>query len=161
MTSTAKKDITISLDEEEDPGIEHVSNEGEDTQNVDESTAAPSTLPTDETDEDNQLKRKSTRTPSVVWDHFTKVSDSKKNEKAKCNYCGSEYACGSNLLHHIRTQCKMFPGRGDKKQKTLCFNMMKGEGNSLVTHKFDPEEIREYVARMIVKDELPFSFVEN
>ncbi|XP_062106612.1 uncharacterized protein LOC133817967 isoform X3 [Humulus lupulus] len=73
MASTGHK--PKSLDEEEDPGIEHISNEGTDAQDVDKSTTPSSTtLPTtDDGIEENKLKRKS-KPSSWVWEHFTKVS---------------------------------------------------------------------------------------
>ena len=162
MDSTANVIKPISLVDEEDPNI---ANEDNIAINVDESPTPPSTMPTK--DSQGTQKRKSTRTPSIVWDHFTKLCDTKGNEKAKCNYCGTQYACGSkkngtsNLKNHIKVQCKRFPERGDRNQAKVCFDKLKGEGANLVTHKYDPETLREYVSRMIVKDELPFSFVEN
>ncbi|KAM6587793.1 hypothetical protein CsatA_010398 [Cannabis sativa] len=128
MASTGHK--PRSLDEEEDPGIEHINNEETGAQDANESTAPTSTtLPTtDDGTEENGLKRKSNLS-SWVWEHFTKVCDTKKNEKAKCNYCGAQYACGSkkngtsNLSHHIRFQCKNYEGTlaVDKKQKNTLF----------------------------------------
>lgn len=165
MASTANIIKPISLVDEEDPGIEHGHNEENVPINVDESPTPPSNMPTDDTQ--GTQKPRSTRTTSMVWNHFTKVCDTKGTEKAKCNYCGSQYACGSkkngtsNLLNQINIQCKRYPGRGDKNQTKVCFERSKGEGVNLVTHKYDPETLREYVARMIIKDELPFSFVEN
>ncbi|KAM6551122.1 hypothetical protein CsatB_000930 [Cannabis sativa] len=115
MASTGHK--PRSLDEEEDPGIEHISNEETGAQDANESTTLTSTTfpTTDDGTEENGLKRKSNLS-SWVWEPFTKVCDTKKNEKAKCNYCGAQYACGSkkngtsNLGHHIRFQCRSMRG---------------------------------------------------
>uniref|UniRef100_A0A803PEN4 BED-type domain-containing protein n=1 Tax=Cannabis sativa TaxID=3483 RepID=A0A803PEN4_CANSA len=113
-------------------------------------------------------KRKPTRPPSKVWTHFTKVIDDAKNPKARCNYCGVSYACGSkkngtsNLLTHLSIQCKKFTNRDEKRQKTLVFEAKKhGEDGGLVAKTYNAELVKENIARMLVMDELPFSFVDR
>ena len=50
-----------------------------------------------------------------------------------------------------------------KKKKTLSFQSIKEEGseNSLRLWKFEQDACRDALAQMIVKDELPFRFVER
>ena len=63
------------------------------------------------------------------------------------------------MLH----QCKKFPKNSiDPSQTTLSLQeVSKGSSNSLVGVHFDVELCRHALARMIIVDELPFSFVEN
>uniref|UniRef100_A0A803QGL1 Zinc finger BED domain-containing protein RICESLEEPER 2-like n=1 Tax=Cannabis sativa TaxID=3483 RepID=A0A803QGL1_CANSA len=72
MASTGHK--PRSLDEEEDPGIEHISNEETGAQDANESTTLTSTTfpTTDDGTEENGLKRKSNLS-SWVWEPFTKA----------------------------------------------------------------------------------------
>ncbi|KAK2652856.1 hypothetical protein Ddye_012712 [Dipteronia dyeriana] len=115
--------------------------------------------------------------PSNVWLLFTKYGD---GSRCKCNYCGKDYACSSkscgttSLWNHIESQCtkcKCAMASEDKKQKVLtmgtsnnnldCGNEIKIVKSNLVAVGFDKEACRKACNRMIIVDELPFSFVEK
>ncbi|XP_059431483.1 zinc finger BED domain-containing protein RICESLEEPER 2-like [Corylus avellana] len=116
---------------------------------------------------------------SVVWEHFTKVEGGDlKDPKSQCKYCNKLFSChtrkhGTNaMLGHLRNTCKKYPDRfdkDDKSQSKLSFEgkregqMAVGEGSvgKLVITKYNAAKIREAIAQMIIKDELPFSFVEG
>ncbi|CAJ2643835.1 unnamed protein product [Trifolium pratense] len=115
-------------------------------------------------------KKKPCRPKSWVWDHFTKVGG-----KAVCNWCkNTSYKADShrngtsNLATHLRTQCKKFPKHHDPNhdpnQTVLSLQDTNGTGssaNALVAVHFDSDLCRQALARMLIVDELPFSFVEN
>ena len=66
---------------------------------------------------------------------------------------------------HLETQCKKNPHRKmDKIQTTLGFTPSpEGSSNdgSLVSVSFCAEDIKEFLAEMLIIDELPFKFVDN
>ncbi|XP_077252408.1 zinc finger BED domain-containing protein RICESLEEPER 2-like [Tasmannia lanceolata] len=115
-------------------------------------------------------KRKSMRSRSDVWDHFTKFVNEVGEHKASCMYCEREFCCDpkrnetSSLKNHV-TACKKFPGNMNTTQTQLNYQPTKGqEGNgsgTLSIWKFDQEAIRNALARMIITDELPFKSVEK
>ncbi|XP_042944041.1 zinc finger BED domain-containing protein RICESLEEPER 2-like isoform X2 [Carya illinoinensis] len=99
-------------------------------------------------------KRKASKDPSTVWEHFTKIDGcSLSDPKAGCNYCHKTYACHpkkhgtSSMLHHVGV-CKKNPDRNRPKDQQA-------------THKFDPEDVRMAIAEMIICDEVPFKVVEG
>ncbi|CAL5193259.1 unnamed protein product [Lathyrus oleraceus] len=112
-------------------------------------------------------KQKPCRPKSWVWDHFTRDTS---GTRAKCNWCTKSYATDShkngttNLNNHLLHQCKKIPKSVlDPTQTTLSLQEG-GKGtsnNTLVGIHFDVELCRQALARMIIVDELPFSFVEN
>nr|XP_048321191.1 zinc finger BED domain-containing protein RICESLEEPER 2-like [Ziziphus jujuba var. spinosa] len=114
-------------------------------------------------------KRKPSRKPSMVWDHYEKMENSDPdNPRCKCKYCGVDYACNSKygtstLLNHLNHHCKKYPYRvQDKKQKTLTFGAQnESDGSNLLAVGFNKEACRLACAKMIILDELPFSFVEG
>ncbi|KAK8714099.1 hypothetical protein V6N13_149300 [Hibiscus sabdariffa] len=73
---------------------------------------------------------------SVVWDHFKEVEGDAYH--AECVYCSQMISCassnGTNAMKRHTSRCKKAP-----------FN----------------DEIRKALARMVIVDELPFSFVER
>ncbi|XP_050896673.1 uncharacterized protein LOC127103460 [Lathyrus oleraceus] len=112
-------------------------------------------------------KQKPCRPKSWVWDHFTRDTS---GTRAKCNWCTKSYAADShkngttNLNNHLLHQCKKIPTSVlDPTQTTL--SLQEGgkatSNNTLVGIHFDVELCRQALARMIIVDELPFSFVEN
>ncbi|CAM8886096.1 unnamed protein product [Rhodiola kirilowii] len=103
---------------------------------------------------------------SWVWEHlkkFKKPVYEMRNGKrvqtdevvrAKCNYCDKDFACNtygngtSTLKRHIENACKKYPGRvkiNDAQQKL----------------EWSEQGCREAAVKMIVMDELPFSFIEK
>ncbi|XP_019244340.1 PREDICTED: zinc finger BED domain-containing protein RICESLEEPER 1-like [Nicotiana attenuata] len=104
----------------------------------------------------------------VVWDHFTEIITSEESTKAKCDYCFIEYVFKtkdgtSTLLSHMLKRPKR-PAIVDKKQSNLGFQSAPGgsQGDvAVAAWKFDQEKCRKVLCRMVIVDELPFSFVEK
>ncbi|XP_024177937.1 zinc finger BED domain-containing protein RICESLEEPER 4-like [Rosa chinensis] len=114
---------------------------------------------------------------SWVWLHFKKIEkphfeikDGKKvqtcvKERAKCNYCGTDLACDSygngtsSLRRHILEVCKKYLGRVDLESGQQVLST--GGTKELVMQKWTQEACREAACKMIVMDELPFSFIER
>lgn len=128
---------------------------------------APSSEPSLST-EGECVKRKN---QSEVWDHFVKLKnpDGTKVAKprAKCKYCPQTYACDpktngtTSMRTHMLYQCKKCPVYiPSKRQKHLSFETL-DQGGKLVARAWDTVECRRACARMIVRDELPFSHVEG
>ncbi|BBH07577.1 hypothetical protein Prudu_019554 [Prunus dulcis] len=87
----------------------------------------------------SQKKRKPTRQPSEVWNHF------------------EQYQTG-NPSEPIRVRCKV-PGSN---QKVLSFAKdQSGSITALGAAGFNKEESRKACLRMVIIDELPFSFVDG
>ncbi|KAK1438212.1 hypothetical protein QVD17_04018 [Tagetes erecta] len=105
---------------------------------------------------------------SYVWDHFTL---DKNKEKAKCSFCkkwigvDSKKHGTSGMSSHLKSACKTSPyyKKVDKsKQSTLNFKKGLGEGTAtLVAHKFNQETCRHLLAVMCMKDNRPFSVVDD
>ncbi|XP_062007668.1 uncharacterized protein LOC133724822 [Rosa rugosa] len=114
---------------------------------------------------------------SWVWLHFKKfekpqfaIKDGKKvqtcvKERAKCNYCGTDLACDSygngtsSLRRHIQEVCKKYPGKVDLESGQQVLST--GGTKELVMVKWSQEACREAACKMIVMDELTFSFIER
>ncbi|KAL9685649.1 hypothetical protein QQ045_023100 [Rhodiola kirilowii] len=117
---------------------------------------------------------------SWVWGYFKKIKKSvyeMKNGKrvqtnevvrAKCNYCAKDFACDSygngtsTLKRHIDNVCKKYSGRvkiNDGQQKLTSTG--RSGAKELVTVKWSDQGCREAVVKMIVMDELSFSFIEK
>ena len=109
------------------------------------------------------------RKTSSAWDHFTEIPDTKH---ATCNYCGSKIGCdpkkGTGALLRHNERCKMSPENIDRKQKMIQLDEKSVVGVDGVVSSysvpslwnFDHDVCRKALARMIIIDELPFSFVE-
>ncbi|KAL6189126.1 hypothetical protein ACLB2K_040516 [Fragaria x ananassa] len=87
--------------------------------------------------------------------------------RAKCNYCPQTYLVHSksigtsSMRHHMLTVCKKCPLYSvNKRQRYLTFDFAEGGGN-LKSYSYDPDVAKLACARMIIRDELPFSFVEK
>lgn len=119
--------------------------------------------------------KRNTTLRSSVWEHFTKTG---RGNKCKCNYCGLVYSCDSirlgtsTLRTHLNLRCKKYPFGGknklDNKQAQISIHAsmsnegMEGENKTIMTNwKFDQQVVRKALAYMIIKDELPFTFVEG
>ena len=104
-----------------------------------------------------------------VWDHFTKIEGGDpQDNRTICNYCQKSHACdtkrnGTSILCHHLTSCKSYPSNlEDPNQKILSFKGRKdGECDSFLVKTFNKEACRAALTRMIIKDELPFIFVEG
>ena len=102
-----------------------------------------------------------------MWKHFSKLL---KGHRAKCHYCGKSYAAHSNsgtssLSTHLG-RCKVrkkLKAANDAKQQTLVRKKGKGkdDGTAKVIHVgFNRENCKITLVKMIIKDELPFRFLE-
>ncbi|XP_070049839.1 zinc finger BED domain-containing protein RICESLEEPER 2-like [Nicotiana tomentosiformis] len=119
-----------------------------------------------ETTESNITKKRKKR--SIVWDHFTEIITSEGSTKAKCDYCFIEYCFKtkdgtSTLLSHmfIFPKCIAIVDKKTIKFRfSICFGGSQGDV-AVVTWKFDQEECRKALCRMVIVDELPFNFVEK
>ena len=77
----------------------------------------------------------------------------------------------SGLWKHLRETCRKFPHKKelieahkgkDKSQSLLSFTKgTSSEDNKLTCWRFDQQLVREALVKMIIKDELPFRFVER
>ncbi|KAG2716730.1 hypothetical protein I3760_03G141700 [Carya illinoinensis] len=151
-----------------------------------DSSPSPANTPTPET---NPTPTPITSTPcpapkptqgkkpvSIVWQHFTKLEGGDPNNpQAKCNHCGKMYGYHyrkygtSQLKVHLEEQCKKSPilkSLVEKGQSRLDFKMADGSsgagGSTLKGYtKYNSDECRRKLARMIIMDELPFQFVES
>ncbi|KAL4281262.1 hypothetical protein GQ457_03G008280 [Hibiscus cannabinus] len=92
---------------------------------------------------------------------------------AECIYCHQKISCassnGTNAMKRHTSRCKKAPFNVDTKQTILDFESKTkcnadGTIETVSVPKlwhFDQDEIRKALARMVVVDELPFSFVER
>ncbi|KAL4578477.1 hypothetical protein LXL04_014600 [Taraxacum kok-saghyz] len=107
---------------------------------------------------------------SFVWEHFTFIEGSKS--QVKCPYCSIKMAGGtkkhgtSAMSYHLKNVCRRSPlfRKGYmKNHATLNFKPKpKGEsGGSLASHHFNQEKARKFLARMCIKDNKPFSMVDD
>ncbi|KAL4588134.1 hypothetical protein LXL04_001014 [Taraxacum kok-saghyz] len=106
---------------------------------------------------------------SITREHFPFMEGAKKT---KCKYCSSVLACSSRangtsgLLSHLKNSCKRSPiykkSPSSNNQATLNFKSNKTEdGGSLAKHSFSQERGRLALARMCIKDNKPFSVVDD
>ncbi|KAF7152365.1 hypothetical protein RHSIM_Rhsim01G0167900 [Rhododendron simsii] len=108
------------------------------------------------------------------WKHFTFITpENHPKPRAACNWCGTDYACHSklngtkSLTHHLAYQCTKYPLSKKftgSRQKLLSFQRKENNGETsanLVPVAFSADACKRALARMIIIDELPFSFVEG
>nr|XP_043630065.1 zinc finger BED domain-containing protein RICESLEEPER 1-like [Erigeron canadensis] len=107
---------------------------------------------------------------SVVWDHFTELVDHGGKKICRCNYCSEDYDYASTfgssmLMNHIKNCVSNPYGQRQSKSK-LSFPVTK-VGNiretkiSLYSWRFDQQVASKSIVEMIIRDKLPFKFVEN
>ncbi|KAK9910678.1 hypothetical protein M0R45_034630 [Rubus argutus] len=108
---------------------------------------------------------------SLAWEHFTRMKNPDGSQmarpRAKCNYCPQTYACHSKangttaMRTHMLYQCRKSPLYiPAKKQRYLTFDSQENGGHVL-SIAYDKDDCRFACARMIIRDELPFSHVEG
>ncbi|KAJ0479669.1 putative transcription factor/ chromatin remodeling BED-type(Zn) family [Helianthus annuus] len=127
--------------------------------------------PLDSVDEQtvDQEKNEGGTKRSNVWDHFT---FDKSAEKSTCHYCKKLIKAGtkangtSDIWTHLKQACSKSPiykKVDNKKQSKLAFKpkSMGEDGGSLASHTFSQEKCRKLLARMCIKDNLPFSVVDD
>ncbi|KAK8672813.1 hypothetical protein V6N13_111172 [Hibiscus sabdariffa] len=108
---------------------------------------------------------------SSAWDHFKTIEGDK--EYVECIYCARKISCastnGTNAMKRHTARCKKAPFNLEKSQTILDFES-KTKCNTDGTietvsvpklWRFDQEKIREALAKMVIVDELLFSFVER
>ncbi|WOL08586.1 zinc finger BED domain-containing protein RICESLEEPER 2-like [Canna indica] len=118
-------------------------------------------------------KKKIMKPRADVWNHYTKFSNKEGKLKCKCNYCEQEYACdtkqcGTSTLKAHLVKCFEYPPNKEKQQKkqieigyTSNLSESRHGSNIMSTWRFDQVATRKSLARMIVKDEYPFSCVDS
>ena len=95
---------------------------------------------------------------------FSKLPGGKK---AKCNYCEKEYVYESikgtsGLRAYLLKKCPVYKKVKPKDDENQCaLTRENGVGNAkLVSVGFSKEVYKKALVKMIIKDELPFKFVE-
>ncbi|XP_070022044.1 zinc finger BED domain-containing protein RICESLEEPER 2-like [Nicotiana sylvestris] len=146
------RDVTIG-----DDGMENETetvNELQIVETVGESNASIDSHSTTNNSESEpgSKKRKMVKERSMAWRYFNKFTDSEGVKKARCKFCSEEYVADtkhsgtSNLLLHI-PKCPTNPYKAEGSQTTLGFSAARSNRRAL--------------ARMIIKDEIPFISVEK
>lgn len=113
-----------------------------------------------------RVTRKPTRKRAPFWADFNKIIDAEGRPKASCNFCRKEYHCHSKLngTSNVRNHwiaCPLNPKNNDPTQSILNLQPnSKGTDKVLTSWKFNQDEIRKALTRMVIVDELPFRFVE-
>nr|KAJ0196447.1 hypothetical protein LSAT_V11C700370030 [Lactuca sativa] len=134
----------------------------------DQEPATVEESPTDNVDKEKE-KTPTNRKTSIVWDHFPKVEGAKKT---KCKYCGTLMSSNtrngtSALLSHLTNVCKnspLYKKLDLKRWSTLSFkptNKWANGSGSLTTHSFSQEKCRLALAKICIKDNWPFSVVDD
>ncbi|KAL2934039.1 Zinc finger BED domain-containing protein DAYSLEEPER [Bienertia sinuspersici] len=107
----------------------------------------------------------------VAWDHFETISDD--DSHARCIYCsakiGSLAKNGTTTMKRHTQTCKKAPFNLDKNQTVLDFESKirvntDGAVETIKVPKlwrFNQHEIRKELAKMLIIDEFPFSFVKR
>ncbi|KAG5577586.1 hypothetical protein H5410_057720 [Solanum commersonii] len=103
----------------------------------------PNTSSPNEVEVDTSNKRKNMKPRATCWKHFDKFTDKSGAKKAKCKYCEKPYAAststnGTSAMNNHMRKCLKFP------RDTV-----------------DKAQSRRALAKMIIVDKLPFSFVEK
>ncbi|CAN6861184.1 unnamed protein product [Brassica oleracea] len=105
-------------------------------------------------------------TRSPAWEVFTKLEDDKS--KCSCNYCGKTYSCPSTsgtstMMSHMKKCIDYLDWLESVSQQHLSSggNNVHGGKSVGMTKPFDHVVCKRATVKMIIMDELPFSFVEN
>ncbi|KAK8644503.1 hypothetical protein V6N13_123809 [Hibiscus sabdariffa] len=118
-----------------------------------------------------KLKEAKGKKTSSAWDHFKAIYGDK--EYVECIYCARKISCasanGTNAMKRHTERCKKAPFNLENTQTILDFkSKTKCNANGTIEivsvpklWRFDQEKIREAHAKMVILDELPFSFVER
>uniref|UniRef100_A0A803N8S2 BED-type domain-containing protein n=2 Tax=Chenopodium quinoa TaxID=63459 RepID=A0A803N8S2_CHEQI len=115
-----------------------------------------------------EVRRKKT---SDAWEHFQVLANDV--DHAKCVYCGTKIGCksvnGTNGMKRHTERCKKAPFYRDKTQTILDFEsrtQINTDGTVQTVSvpklwRYNYDEIRKALAKMLIVDELPFAFVER
>ncbi|XP_062099949.1 zinc finger BED domain-containing protein RICESLEEPER 2-like [Humulus lupulus] len=102
--------------------------------------------------------------------------EEKEEDRAKCNYCGADYAadskyCGtSTLWSHVEKKCRKCPFSDwveQNKKQTMITQFTKKTPDSEVnssgttTMKFSQNKVRELISKYFIIDELSFRHIEG
>ena len=107
-------------------------------------------------------KQKGKRLRLDVWESFSKLLGGKK----KCNYCKKEYVHEnikgtSSLRAHLEMCPRYKKGKPKVNENKFALAREKGVADAkFVSIGFSKEACRKALVKMIIKDELPFKFVE-
>lgn len=112
--------------------------------------------------------KKERKKRSRAWDHFTSKTNSDENDRGVCNskqeYFVDTKEHGTTTMIGRIPKCKKMSYNIDIKQSKLAFQPViwgnKGDV-AVVPWKFEQEECRKALCRMVILDELPFRFVEK
>ncbi|CAN1187136.1 Putative AC transposase [Linum perenne] len=100
---------------------------------------------------------------SKLWANWIQFTDHEGVIKAKCVFCGailkadSSKIGNSSLIRHVKN-CKK---RNEVLAGQLRLNFQQGSGLGTADWTYCPKRLRLKIARMIIKDELPFIFFEK
>lgn len=115
-------------------------------------------------DQPDEPVRRTRRTTSIVWDHFTRFMV-KGEQKAECHYChkvlGAKSSNGTrHLLDHMNS-CKKRKNK-DIRQQILSMNQKTSTSDSnLSCYNFDGKRSRKDLAEMVIVREYPLVLVEH
>ncbi|KAL3519158.1 hypothetical protein ACH5RR_021747 [Cinchona calisaya] len=103
--------------------------------------------------------KKKRRKRSDVWNYFTELEVGAIGiKRCECKYCGEQYNCKSangtgNMKHHL-ARCVSV------NTKDIAQALIDAKDGSLRNPKISQEKFREVLSFAIIKQDLPFSFVE-
>lgn len=108
----------------------------------------------------NALPRRRRKNQSAVWNHFTLLpSQPGSVQQARCNYCDAILKCnnGTTSMGHHTAKCL-------KERNESVSGPANADGNASASPsvaRFDQENSRNLLVRMVVGMELPFQHVEH
>ncbi|XP_021749798.1 zinc finger BED domain-containing protein RICESLEEPER 3-like [Chenopodium quinoa] len=117
----------------------------------------------------SETSKKSRKRRSPHWEHFIKKDG---ENKAECIYCHTFIGCASlqgtsGMKNHIK-RCKEYPPNIDQNQQLLSLSQQTLDGNlvdqkkgRLELWKFNQEDSRRALAKMVIMDEMSFRTVEH
>ncbi|CAH1415868.1 unnamed protein product [Lactuca virosa] len=103
-----------------------------------------------------------------VWHKYVDIRDPETHKivKAQCKICSRVLKVATKngtsfMANHLLT-CPNNPGNIDKKQKKInIFKTSQSDATTVSNWEFNQNSIRQSLAKMIVIDEEPFSYVER
>ncbi|XP_042979957.1 uncharacterized protein LOC122310142 [Carya illinoinensis] len=116
---------------------------------------------------------RSNKKMSWTWEHFTKVDGDPSEPHTACNHCGTEVACHSKkqgtagLISHLNScqRYKIVKGLAARDQTTLSYETSTATDGTqfkkMVIPQYSEKMLRDALAEMIIKDEMPFTTVEK
>ncbi|KAI7737469.1 hypothetical protein M8C21_018378 [Ambrosia artemisiifolia] len=110
-------------------------------------------------------KQKDNIKRSVIWSHFTEFVDSDGKKKCRCNYCASTFGTSMLMLH--MKSCASNPSNQSQTQLNLTVaaaTKVEDIGKAkagLHAWRFDQQVAKKAIIEMIIRDKLPFRFVNN